>query len=62
MTDDDQEKEILVLAIDAISKHLNDLIFACIDDKGQPIAPTKQAIAKARGCLPAKYSMSFQAK
>jgi len=51
------EKIIYVL-----STALDELVSACLDEKGSPVAPSKAAIAKARSMLPAKYKNTFVKK
>ena len=45
--------------IKRLYKHINDLVAECIDENGQPKAPSKKAIIKARGALTNDYPMTL---
>ena len=50
---------ILKLSIDALTKHFNAFIGACMDTDGNPTAPARKALMQARACLPTSASHSF---
>lgn len=56
--------EVLLLegAVRVITRNFNDFIAACVDDAGKPKMPSHRDIAKARGYMPAGYSMSYGEK
>ena len=53
---------ILEAAIKIMNRALNDLVIACLDERGQAKMPAVSAIMKARGFLPPSEEMSFGLK
>lgn len=49
------EKEVLEIALKKVTEALDDLIDECYEMEG----PSKQAVAKARGCLPKGYKNAY---
>lgn len=56
------DRRILDLAFKAMSRHFHEFVSACLDDKGQPIAPPRKALMQARACLPPSCVHAFPAK
>jgi hypothetical protein len=48
-------------ALAVVTRALDDLVGACMDEAGNPKAPDRRALMKARGYLPAKSSNAFPA-
>lgn len=46
------ELEVLRSVVKQLTLTFNEFISACMDADNNPVAPTKQALYKARGCLP----------
>ena len=46
------DKQILELALKALSEVTDELIEQCVDSDGKPKAPDMRMIMKVRGCLP----------
>ena len=46
------DQEIIEIALKLLSKSLDELVSACMDESGSPKAPTKQELMRARGMLP----------
>lgn len=45
--------------VNVLTKALDDLCAACMDEQGNPKAPDRRALMKARAILPAGYSTSL---
>lgn len=58
MTNDDQ---VLKLSIDILTDAFDQFVGECLVD-GNPVAPTPQAIAKARAYLPSRCNNAFTKK
>jgi len=56
------ESEILKIAIDKLTDQFNTLIGECIDENGNPKAPSNKSLAIARACLPLRCSNSYKLK
>ena len=52
-------EEVLEHALKCLTKEFDTFISACISVDGNPVAPPKSAVAKARACLPKRYTNSF---
>lgn len=54
--------ELLVAnkALAAVTKHLDDLVGACLDKDGKPAVPSYRALMSARGALPSTAENSFK--
>ncbi len=51
--------DIDLIAIRALTSAFNEFVAACVDEHGKPRAPSRGALAKARGCLPPGSTMSY---
>jgi len=64
--DDEQAEEYQKIdagIIAALTKHLDKLVGACMDQNGKPKAPSYQDLMRARGALPstAKHALTKKA-
>lgn len=59
---DNEQQEIDRLIIRAVYKVLDDFVADCLDEAGNPKAPSKKAIANARAYLPVWCKNSFNKK
>jgi len=50
-----EEVQVLEIALKKVTEALDDLIDECYETEG----PSKQAVAKARGCLPKGYKNAY---
>jgi hypothetical protein len=55
----DGDSQILAIALKAMTAHFNALVGACMDAKGNPLAPDRKALMVARGYLPASSANCF---
>ena len=62
MDDKQADIEVLKLSVDVLTRALNSLVEDCTGMDGKPKAPSHKELSKARGYLPAQYSMSYQFK
>ena len=53
---------ILKLALIKLGESFDDFIGECMDEDGKPKAPDQQALAKARGYLPAFCENAYKKK
>ncbi len=51
--------KILQAAVKVLTRTINDLCAASIDENGKPKAPERKELMKARAMLPAGYSQSL---
>lgn len=56
------EKSVDVIALKIITARLDEFVAECVDENGNPRAPSQQALAKVRGYLPAGCKMAYKAK
>lgn len=58
----DDEAKLLEHALAVMTRAFDDFIGACMDEAGNPKAPDRRELMKARGYLPPKCTNSFPAK
>lgn len=56
------EVRILSAGLRAMTVKMNQLIVDCMDEKGEPKAPSRKILMQSRACLPPSYSMSLTKK
>ncbi len=54
------EIQVLELALKSVSTRLNDFVSSCIDEQGNPKAPTQKDIMQARASLPPYCAQAFK--
>jgi hypothetical protein len=53
---------VIEMALKVITRAMDELVGACLDESGKPKAPDMRALMKARGYLPPKCANAFPAK
>lgn len=61
---DSTSDEVFVIenALKVMTRALDELAGACTGTNGEPVAPARKALMKARGYLPPSSNHAFQAK
>ena len=55
-----EDAMVLEAAVQVVSKALNDLVSACMDEEGKPKAPDRKALMKARAMLPPRCDKALR--
>lgn len=53
------EIQVLKSVISVLSTNIDEFISCCVDEKGNPKAPSKQEVISVRKLLPAQYKNSL---
>jgi len=59
MSQEDQI-QLLKLAVCALTEKLDELIGECLDAEGKPKAPDRKTLARMRGYLPPQYRNAYK--
>lgn len=54
------DKQIIEIALQVMSTELDSLIAACMDESGNPKAPDRKALMRARSMLPPRFERALK--